>query len=29
MILPRLVGFPEPEEGDEPPPVTILAHSSG
>ena len=28
MILPRSVGFPEPEEGDEPPPVTILAHSS-
>ena len=28
MILPRSVGFPEPAEGDDPPPVTILAHSS-
>jgi len=28
MIIPRSVGLPEPEEGDEPPPVTILAHSS-
>ncbi|MBC8243445.1 MAG: GldG family protein [Verrucomicrobia bacterium] len=28
LLLPRSVGFPEPEEGDEPPPVTTLAHSS-
>ncbi len=28
MLLPRSVGFPEPKEGDEPPPVKILARSS-
>ena len=28
MLLPRSVGFPEPEEGGDPPPVTILANSS-
>ena len=29
MVLPRSVGFPEPEEeNDDPPPVSVLAHSS-